>query len=246
MPLDVAVNRFSVDPVLPAFNPEDALLVSVNLAPSTTFAKGTILSQVSASANEVHTITITGTPTGGTFTVSGVNPITGASWTTGNIAYNAAASAVASAIAAVAGVGTYTGGGGALPGTAVTITYSGVLAGIPVAPVTTSASLTGGTSPAIAVTRTTTGATAGTYSAFVTGTNTARGILKYGCVTDSEGKITFGSASTGMYFGDKSRTAEMYIAGIYRLADLGSNYGGTALADMGGRVFDNAHIVLGS
>ena len=104
--------------------------------------------------NEVQSVAITGTPTGGTFT------LTFAGQTTAGIAYNAAASAVQSALEALTniGVGQVICAGGALPGAAVTVTFQGTLAGLDVPQMTASAAgLTGGTSPTVTVTTTTQG-----------------------------------------------------------------------------------------
>ncbi len=104
--------------------------------------------------NEVQTVTITGTPTGGTFTLSF------AGQTTAPIAYNAAASAVVSALEALANIeaGEVTATGGALPGTAVAVTFKGQYAGVNVPQMTAvGTDLTGGTTPAVAVTTTTPG-----------------------------------------------------------------------------------------
>lgn len=105
--------------------------------------------------NEVQTLTITGTPTGGTFT------ITYDGQTTAAIAYNANAAAVQSALEALSNVavGDVTCGGGALPGTPVTITFGGSLAGTDVPLATTTSSLTGGTAPTVSIAMTTTGDT---------------------------------------------------------------------------------------
>ncbi|MEQ1761560.1 MAG: hypothetical protein ABL984_00305 [Pyrinomonadaceae bacterium] len=104
--------------------------------------------------NEVQTLTITGTPTGGTFrlTFNGVE--------TANIAYNAAAAAVQAALEAISsiGAGNVLCAGGALPGTPVTITFQGALAAEPVNAITvTTAAFTGGSSPAGAIAETTPG-----------------------------------------------------------------------------------------
>lgn len=112
-------------------------------------------------ANEVQTVTITGGPAGGTFT------LTYAGQTTAGIAYNANAAAVQSALEALSNIapGDVTVGGGALPTTPVTVTFTGTLAATNVAEMTASgASLTGGTTPAVAVTTTTPGGLT-TYSA---------------------------------------------------------------------------------
>lgn len=103
--------------------------------------------------NEVQTVTITGTPTGGTFT------LTFNSQTTAAITYNAAASAVQTALIALSNIAsgdvTVTGGPG--PGTPYVVTFGGnyIYTDVPV--MTAAGSFTGGTSPAIAVTTTTPG-----------------------------------------------------------------------------------------
>lgn len=105
--------------------------------------------------NEAQTVTITGTPTGGTFT------LTFAGQTTAPIAYNAAAAAVVSALEALPNIATgeVTATGGALPGTPVVVTFGGTYAGINVPQMTATGALTGGTTPAVAVTTTTPGGT---------------------------------------------------------------------------------------
>jgi hypothetical protein len=125
---------------------------------------GTILSELTSGlfgpyagrTAEAQTVTITGTPTGGTFTLT----YEGA--TTGGIAYNATATAVRQALEALPGLSpgdvTVTGGPG--PGTPYVVTFNG--GGGDVAQMTASAtSLTGGTSPAVGVSTTTAGASTG-------------------------------------------------------------------------------------
>lgn len=104
--------------------------------------------------DEVQTLTITGTPTGGTFT------LTFEGEETATIAYNANAAAVESAFEALSTVGAGNGtcAGGPLPGTPVTITFTGALAKQDVDLVTADGDgLTGGTAPAAAVALTTPG-----------------------------------------------------------------------------------------
>jgi hypothetical protein len=106
-------------------------------------------------ANEVQTLTITGTPTGGTFTV------TFDGQTTAAIAYNADAATVEAALELLSTIGTgnVTCGGGALPGTPVTITFTNALAKRDVPLATADGSgLTGGTTPDAAIALTTQGA----------------------------------------------------------------------------------------
>jgi hypothetical protein len=150
-----------------AFTQTITLLVSAFTAnthyPLGFIPSGTILGKITASGlygpyagatAEVQTVTITGTPTGGTFT------LTFQGETTAGIAYNATAAAVEAALEAlsVVNVGDVTVTGGPGPGTAYTVTFGGQYHGENVAAMTASAaSLTGGTSPAVAVTTATGG-----------------------------------------------------------------------------------------
>ncbi|MFE9812408.1 hypothetical protein [Streptomyces sp. NPDC005548] len=107
-----------------------------------------------AGTDEVQSIAITGTPTGGTYT------LTFSGQTTAAIVYNATASAVQSALEALSNIapGDIVCAGGPHPGTPITVTFSGgAYDGANVAQMTATASFTGGTSPAIAVTTTTPG-----------------------------------------------------------------------------------------
>lgn len=103
--------------------------------------------------NEVQTITTTGVPTGGTFT------LTAEGETTSPIAYNATAAVVQSALLALTafstGDVTVTGGPG--PGTAYVVTFGARYGRRNVNTISATASYTGGTTPAIAVTTTTPG-----------------------------------------------------------------------------------------
>jgi hypothetical protein len=118
----------------------------------------TTLEAGSGGTNEVQVVTITGTPAGGTFT------LTFRGQTTGTIAYNAIASVVEDALEALSTVGEgdvkVTGGPG--PGTPYTVTFINTL-GVEDVPVMTAsgAGLTGGTTPAVAVTTGTAGSATG-------------------------------------------------------------------------------------
>lgn len=105
-----------------------------------------------AATSEVQTVTITGTPTGGTFT------LTFDGETTAPIAYNAAAAAVDTALEALpnieAGEVAVTGGPG--PGTPYVVTFVTAVGDVPQM-TADGAALTGGTAPAVGVTTTTPG-----------------------------------------------------------------------------------------
>ena len=108
--------------------------------------------------NAVQAISVTGGPTGGTFTLT-YNGVT-----TAAIPYNATATQIATALQALTSVGSpanLSAAGGQLPGTPVSVTFQGALGNQPQALLTANGSgLTGGTAPAVTVTSTTTGSTA--------------------------------------------------------------------------------------
>lgn len=152
--------------------------------------------------NEQQTVTITGTPTGGNFTLT----YNGA--TTGNIAFNAAASAVQTALEALAniGVGNVLVTGGPGPGTPYVVTFRNQLGSQNVAQMTAAHTFTGGTSPAIAVTTTTAGSStdSGIYVVH-------RGVIvkKASSGGGSNNKVT-PWAGTGTVFGVLARTVTFF------------------------------------
>lgn len=100
---------------------------------------------------ETQTVTITGAPTGGSFT------LTFSAQTTAAIAWNATAATVKAAIEALSnvGVGNTVVTGGPLPASAVLVTFVGALAGQAQTLMTATPTLTGGTTPAVGVAKTT-------------------------------------------------------------------------------------------
>jgi hypothetical protein len=107
--------------------------------------------------DEIQRLTISGTATGGTFTISWSGQTTAA------IVYNATAAQVQTALEGLSniGVGEVACSGGQLPGTAVDIRFQNALGGMNQAAVTTTSSLTG-SGPAIVVSTPTPGVR-GTY-----------------------------------------------------------------------------------
>jgi hypothetical protein len=132
--------------------------------------------------NEVQTVTITGTPTGGNFTLT----FSGA--TTANIAYNAVASTVESALVALSTIGAgnvaVTGGPG--PGTPYVVTFKNKLGGRDVATMTAAHTFTGGTTPTITVLVNTQGSGAFKVvnAADLTGTPAYKKIITVNATTD--------------------------------------------------------------
>lgn len=116
--------------------------------------KGCVIRTNGTGTSEIQTVTITGTPTGGTFALALDGQITAP------IAYNATSGNVQTALVALSNIGSgqVTCAGGPLPGTPVTCTFGGTLANTNVSQLTSnSGGLTGGSSPAVAVTTTTAG-----------------------------------------------------------------------------------------
>lgn len=106
----------------------------------------------SAYAADVQTVTETGTPSGGTFTLSVL------SVQTAPLSYSASSGAVAAALNALPGIATVggvTASGGPLPATAIVVTF--VNQGIQPLILAQSSGLTGGTTPLVSVAHTTPG-----------------------------------------------------------------------------------------
>lgn len=106
--------------------------------------------------NERQTVTITGTPTGGAFTLSF------AGRTLSAIPYNVTAAALQTLLDGVWGVNVLIASLGPLPGTGIAIDFTGPYGGRDIAPMTFTHTLTGGTSPTPVITTTTPGADAST------------------------------------------------------------------------------------
>ncbi len=96
-----------------------------------------------------QSISITGSPTGGSFTLTTASPLPVG--TTGQIAWNAGAGVVQSALGAIVGLANVTVSGGPAPSTALTITFQNTYAEQTIPPLVATSNLTGGTSPVISV-----------------------------------------------------------------------------------------------
>jgi coat protein Gp5 len=107
--------------------------------------------------NEVQTVTVTGAPTGGTYT------LTYSGQTTAAIAYNASSGAVQGALSSLSNINN---GNVSVTGTTggpYRVSFTGSLAGADIAAMTVTASLSGGTSPGVTVATATTGSGAATF-----------------------------------------------------------------------------------
>lgn len=137
----------------------------VNLPPSVQLARGTLLGQRIGAQNHTFTITVTDTVSGGTWRLSAVDPLTGLTRSTGDLAYNISNADLATALEAIYGTGNVAVTGTALATGPATITLQGSLAGFPATvPTLTQTALTGGGSFAIATGQL--GRSAGTHEAY--------------------------------------------------------------------------------
>ena len=117
----------------------------------------TVERNASACCNAVQTISVTGSPTGGTFKLNATPP-GGSSTATASIAYNASAATVQTALVTIFGSGNVTCTGGSLPATAVVCTFAGADAAQAITLMTkNSSSFTGGSSPNVSVANTVVG-----------------------------------------------------------------------------------------
>jgi hypothetical protein len=165
-PVDCAPITLDADAVLATY-PDGNIPSGATLALNTTTKRHV---PYATSSEEVQVLTVTGTPTGGTYT------LTFNGQTTAAIPYNATAAQVRTALEALStiGAGNVTTAGGPHPGSAVTVTFAGTLANTNVAQLTAnSAGLTGGTTPTVTPTTT----TAGGADVGSGGSETAKGFL---------------------------------------------------------------------
>lgn len=228
-----ATNTYSAGGIQPAMYPELARTDAVKLAVGT-YAKGTVIGQNSTltTANEVQTITFTGTPTGGTFTLSFGGQVTAA------ITYSTTAATlqanILAALAALSTIGSTSNIAVSASATVPTVTFQGAMAGLdqPMILVVANA-LTGGTTPALSVAETTKGRTVGGgYAAYndslSDGTNVAKAILQYDTVVDTFGKYTVG----GGEWGGTQLSAPAFFRGYFKTAEL-TGLDANGVADFG-------------
>lgn len=217
----------------PFQNPEEARTIPVILPGGVSLVQGTVLGLVpgnGTATNEVQTLTGTGTISGGTYQLLWNGVLSAA------LAWNAIVSLIQAQMDALVGAGNCVVGGGPLPGTPVTLTFSGAaLAGRRLPLITVVSALTG-TNPVLTPTRSTPGIPAsGFYNTYASGNSdgsqVARAILVEACTTNPDGTIATLSAVSGQGW----LTATAFVSGTFRGSDLtGLDSGG--LGNLNGRV----------
>jgi Tfp pilus assembly protein PilX len=153
-----------------------------------------------ACCNAVQTITLTGSPTGGTFKLNATPP-GGGSLVTAAIAYNASAATVQTALVTIFGSGNVTCTGGSLPATAVVCTFAGTAGNQPITLMTKNAgtALTGGASPNVTIAMTKTGSVGALQDSTVQllKAGAAVGTNKFSATTwgTTDSTVTYGTSS---------------------------------------------------
>lgn len=236
--LATPIIRYSDDVLVPFRRPDLAIENAIRLAVSTTFRKGQVLSQLTGT-NEIQTLTIGGTPTGGTFTIgytgTVLNTIT--KQVSGPIAWSATnATLIANILAALqaipaiqssdssnvlvaalslsAGIGT------------INVTFVNGLGGLDINQMTADATLLTGSSPTTAFTTATAGVAGanGLFQAYNSGgsdgTQTPKCILRMTCTTDANGLITLGDGTLGNDNFSKVLETSAYFGGIFRCDEI--------------------------
>ncbi len=112
-----------------------------------------------STSSAIQTLSILGSPTGGSFTLSTSSPLPGG--TTAAIPFTADAGTVQDALAAIIGDGNVTVTGGPLPNDSLSIAFSGAYAQEAIPDLTPTSNLTGGNSPSVGVATSTMGGVAG-------------------------------------------------------------------------------------
>ena len=238
MPRELVTRRYIRTRLVPFYDSDDrpGRRRHVNLAPSTTYVAGQAMGRSGSAANDVQTLTTTGTPTGGSQTWQFIDPVSGAT-STFAVQFDDTSTEAQTAMRAAIGNSDVVVTGGPQPGTALVFTFSGTrYAGKPVGLMTlVTNALTGGSSPVGAMAQTTLGRTAGTYGKYVGGgaTDPCRCLLEYACTTDAQGYVMLGAQG---YTGEGSMEpdASAWFGGVFRLGDT-SGLDAGAITDLDAR-----------
>jgi titin len=162
-----------------------------------------------AVALAVQTLTVLGSPTGGSFTLTTLFPLP--SGTTEAIPYNANAGTVQAALEAVIGAGNVTVTGGPAPDNPFTITFGGAFARQLLLPLQSTSNLTGGTNPGISIEEVSVGGTpVGTPTLIVSTPNNV--IARDG--NDAHARVIIDGSHTGGATGFVLDTSHAAVRGL--------------------------------
>lgn len=237
MPI-TATRTYSNNKLQPAVDPDLARMMHVHLPASVTYARGTVLGEVTG-VNELQQLTISDAD-GGTFTLTYSGQTTAAitwSGTPATLDTN-----ITNALNALSNIApgdvlvTVTADGGDM---IALIEFAAALGGAAQTTITIDdSSLTGvGVATVIETIREGSAGTAGLFKAYASGntdgSQVAKAILPYDVVTDAAGKIAMvGSALTAGEHGEKANTIDVWYRGSFYTAEL-VGLDATAIASLG-------------
>ncbi len=222
----VAVRNYTGHGVVPRRLTGRELNQSVQLPAGVVYPMGTVLGQIppggSNGTADVQTLTVTGTPSSGSLTLTWAN--SGSSPAV-IIPYNSTAAAAQLLMNAAIGAGNVIVGGGDLPGTPMTFTFYGSWGGVVPVPSVNYSALGGGSSPAATVAQT----TPGTNGTAGTAANDTQTLHVSGTPTGGSFIIGFGGAiATIAYNSTAAQTqtalAAMVTIGAGNVAVTGSTF----------------------
>lgn len=234
------INTYTGQGLVPSRRPEFAWSDAIKLAPGY-YQQGTVLAEytLGAAANAVQTVTVTGTPTGGS-----IGYLRFQEYQTPVLAHNVTAAAMQAALEALPNIGA----GNvtvALDTNVYTITFVDELAAqLQPALVLIGTALTGGTDPAAAVAVVTAGRAAGLYygaynDSLSNGLQVAKGLLKSNTTVNTKGQHQSGNVFFNLQNNDY--TAIAWFGGIFATGDgtslLLPGLDAAGVADMGRVLF---------
>lgn len=236
--LATPIIRYSEDVLVPFRRPDLAIENAIRLAASTSYRKGQALSQLTGT-NEIQTLTIGGTPTGGTFAIGYTGTALGTvtkqttapiTWSATNatlianilaalqalpgIASSDSSNVTVAALSLTAGIGT------------INVTFVNSLGATDINQMTADNGLLTGTSPTTAFTTATAGVAGsnGTFLAYNSGgsdgSQSPKCFLRMACTTDANGLITLGDGTLGNDNFSKVLETSAYFGGLFRCDEL--------------------------
>jgi hypothetical protein len=221
---------FKIARLDPALEPDHAAELAVNLKPSTSYLAGTVLGEM-IGTDEVSQVVIDATGGVWVFTWSGES--------TPNVAWNISAADLEHEIELLPNVGA----GNVRVTMPAPLTYriawiAALGSANQPAPTTTATGLTGGAGTAVVSTPVAgVAGSRGVYAPYsnaaADGSQVAKGLCRYQCVTDAAGNITLGEGPAGTSeHGHTTRSIDMFYRGVFWTSQL-TGLDASAITDLG-------------
>jgi len=225
--MPIALLNYTGKQLLPAYNPQDAIPISVNFAPNLTIRQGQLVGQITnATVNDVQTLTIVAS--GGVFTL-GLLGLDGYSYTTAPLAFSIAAAELATALTALVESGGFhlATAGVTLQANVYTINWGGSMAGYPMPLLTATSALTvsgEGVSASATMAHPTCGGTIGRFTAYNSGNSDGSqlpvGLAAANFKTDALGRVVYGNVPALPPYISNDLSVPVYVLGFFFTQDL--------------------------